>query len=105
MKKCALAFFILLTSISVFADQPPKNRISEAAARKIALDTFDGKVKSGELEYEHKRWVYSFDISDLKSHEIHEIGVDAITGKIVENKIETPAQEADELKSEKSNKK
>jgi hypothetical protein len=49
--------------------------------------------------------VYSFDISDLKSHEIHEIGVDAITGKIVENKIETPAQEADELKSEKSNKK
>ena len=89
----------------VLAKTPPKNRIPEAEARKIALETFNGEIKSSELEYENKHWVYSYDISDKDTPLIHEVGIDALSGKVLENKIETPAQEAAEVKAEATSKK
>lgn len=65
----------------------PHARISMAQARTIALRTAPGRVVKQEYEYEGHGWRYSFDIR--QGRRIHEIGVDAQSGRIVENKFET----------------
>jgi uncharacterized membrane protein YkoI len=57
-----------------------------AAARAIALRAAPGRLISGEYEREGGGWRYSFDIQQ-RGH-VQEIGVDANTGRIVENKSE-----------------
>jgi uncharacterized membrane protein YkoI len=47
-----------------------------------------GKIVVAEYETEGGGWRYSFDIRQGKR--IHEIGVDANSGKIVENTFEDP---------------
>jgi uncharacterized membrane protein YkoI len=64
----------------------PKPKISMAQARQIALRLAPGKVAKSEYEKEGGGWRYSFDIQQ-KGH-IQEIGVNAMTGKVVENKSE-----------------
>ncbi|MEO5611692.1 MAG: PepSY domain-containing protein [Sphingomicrobium sp.] len=64
----------------------PKPKVSMAQARKIALRLAPGKIKSSEYEKEGGGWRYSFDIQQ-KGH-IQEIGIDGMTGKVVENKSE-----------------
>lgn len=66
----------------------PKPRLSMAAARVIALKIAPGRIKDAEYEFEKGGWRYSFDIAQGKK--IHEIGVDAMTGKIVEDTFEAP---------------
>ncbi len=105
MKKFVIVFLFLALPIHLLGKEPPKNRIPESEAQTIALKAYAGKIKSSELEYEKGRWVYSYDMTDLNGKGIHEVGVDAITGKVVENKIETPAQEAAELKADAKHKK
>jgi hypothetical protein len=56
-------------------------------------------VKSSEWEKENGRWVYSFDIQTAGG--IREVQVDANTGNIVEDKIESAADEAKEASEEK----
>ncbi len=66
-------------------------KISMQQARKIALRTYPGKIVSGELEKERggSGLRYSFDISNKKNpHVLHEVGVDAKTGKVLENSID-----------------
>ncbi|MBV9930509.1 MAG: PepSY domain-containing protein [Alphaproteobacteria bacterium] len=68
------------------APQAPAARISMARARTIALRAAPGRVISAELEKENGGWRYSFDI---RLHgNVQEIGVDAVSGRIVENKSE-----------------
>lgn len=55
-------------------------------ARAIALKAAPGKVIDAEYEKEAGAWRYSFDI--MQGKRIHEIGVNANTGKIVEDKYE-----------------
>ncbi|MDA8174542.1 MAG: PepSY domain-containing protein [Nitrospiraceae bacterium] len=65
-------------------------RISLAKARHIALKVYPGKIVSEELEHEKggSGLRYSFDI---KNHgKTHEVGVDAVTGKVLENSVEGP---------------
>ena len=64
----------------------PAARITMAAARAIALRAAPGRVISGEYEREGGGWRYSFDIQ--QTGHVQEIGVDANTGRIVENKSE-----------------
>ena len=64
----------------------PAHEVSMAQAKSIALKAAPGKVISSEHEKEGAGWRYSFDIQQ-KGH-VQEIGVDAKTGKIVENKSE-----------------
>lgn len=64
----------------------PKPKISMAAARKTALRLAPGKITKSEYEKEGGGYRYSFDIQQ-KGH-IQEIGVDAMTGKVVQNKSE-----------------
>ncbi len=68
------------------ATTAPPARISMAAARAIALRAAPGRLISGEYEREGGGWRYSFDIQQ-RGH-VQEIGVDANTGRIVENKSE-----------------
>lgn len=59
-----------------------------AEARAIALKSFPGSITSEELE---KEWGgsglrYSFDIKN--GARLHEVGVDAKTGRVLENSVE-----------------
>lgn len=66
----------------------PSARISMTQARTIALKAAPGRVQDAEYEKEGGGWRYSFDIRQGKR--IHEIGVDANTGRIVEDAYEKP---------------
>lgn len=70
----------------------PKPAISKARAQAIALRVAPGQVSDAEYEKEGGGWRWSFDIR--QNGKIHEIGVDATTGKIVENAWEN-AKNAD----------
>ena len=60
--------------------------IGIARAQAIALGAAPGKIMSAEYEKEGGDWRYSFDIQQ-RGH-VQEIGVNARTGRIVENKSE-----------------
>ncbi|MDE2463739.1 MAG: PepSY domain-containing protein [Alphaproteobacteria bacterium] len=65
-------------------------KITMAEATQIALKAQPGKVTDSELEREGggSGLRYSFDIKSGKV--THEVGVDAKTGKVLENSIEGP---------------
>jgi uncharacterized membrane protein YkoI len=76
-------------------------KVTEAQATATALAKVPhGIVKSSELEKEHGRLIWSFDVARPSAKGITEIQVDAKTGKIVSVKKETPAQEAKEAKTD-----
>jgi uncharacterized membrane protein YkoI len=88
---------LLLTAEAAVAsgmppDQKPKITMAEATRRALAVEP--GTIKSRELEREKGRLIYSFDIATNKG--LHEVNVDAITGKIVEDTVESPAAKAKE---------
>ena len=60
-----------------------------------------GTVQSEELEREKGKLIYSFDIKVGKKPGVEEVAVDALTGKVVEQKHETPKAEKAEAKAEK----
>lgn len=103
MIKVILANLMAVTlffTVQVLAADLPKNIIAMDLAKKIALESASGSVKSSELEFEKHQWVYSFDIisSDQK---IHEVMVNAKSGKIVSNTIESATEEAKEEAEDK----
>ena len=63
-------------------------KITMQQAQAIALKAAPGKIVQKEYEKEDGSWRYSFDIR--QGNRIHEIGVDAMTGKIVEDSYEQP---------------
>ena len=76
-------------------------KVTEKAARATALAQVPGgAVKSGELERENGRLLYSFDIATKGKTGIDEVQVDAITGTVLSNKHETPAMEKAEAKAD-----
>ncbi len=79
---------------------PVKPKLSMEQATAIAIKKVPGTVKSSEFEHEMGQDVYSFDIAG-KNGAIHEILINANTGKIVSNKIESAAKEAKEAAEEK----
>lgn len=75
-----------LTAAPAAAASKPNPKIALTTARAKALELAPGKVISAEYEREGGVWRYSFDIQQ-KDH-VQEIGIDAMTGKVVENKSE-----------------
>lgn len=74
-----------------------KARISQADAQATALAKVpNGTVKEGELEKEHGKLIWSFDITTPDSKDIQEVAVDAITGDVIAVDTETPADQAKE---------
>jgi uncharacterized membrane protein YkoI len=66
----------------------PQATISLGEAREIALKTYPGEVADEELDREKggSGLRYSFDIKN--GAVTHEVGVDAKTGQVLENKVE-----------------
>ena len=102
-----VSIFVLSSSLAL-ADQATQAKlhaeakISEAQARTMALAKVPGgSVSSSELEKEHGKLIWSFDIAQVGSKNITEIQVDAKTGKIVSTRIETPDKERKEAIAEK----
>lgn len=76
----------LLFGGTAIAAPAPTPKVSMKHARSMALKLAPGRIKSSEYEKEGGIWRYSFDIQQ-KGH-IQEIGIDAMTGKVVENSNE-----------------
>lgn len=99
----AIAALATMTVVATAAAQParPKPKISEDSARAIArAEVPNGKIRSGELEHEKGRWIYSFDIKVAGKSGIEEINVDAMTGKLVAHEHEGPAAERREARAD-----
>jgi uncharacterized membrane protein YkoI len=75
-------------------------KITPAQARAIASKARPGRVVDEELEKEPggSGLRYAFDI--VSHGRTHEVGVDASTGRVIENAVETAAQEAQEAQAE-----
>lgn len=89
MKLTALAFALAATLVPLgvaVAAPKPTAKISMTAARAQALKLAPGRVISAEYENEGGGWRYSFDIQQKRN--VQEIGIDAMTGRVVENKSE-----------------
>jgi len=72
------------------AQKAPKPKLTLARAQAIALKARPGKVTDHELEAEKggSGLRYSFDIK--AGGKAYEVGVDAVTGKVLENIVEGP---------------
>ena len=93
------ALAVLISSQCWAGDKPA---IERAAAEKTALERVPGgRVKEGELEHEHGKLVWSFDIEQKGSPDIVEVQVDANTGMVVAVEHETPAKESQEAAKKK----
>ena len=79
-------------------------KITKERAQEIALKRAPGTVESGELEREHGKLVYSFDIRNAKGT-IDEVQVSAITGRVVRVEHENKKQEATEKRKESKERK
>ena len=92
---------VLILAVGMTASAAPSGaKITMEQARKIALHRANGKIESEELEKEHGKLIYSFDIRVPGQSGITEIAVDAKNGTIVNVAHESPAQEAAEKKQE-----
>ena len=93
----SLTLAVLLGSAALTGCATAVAKLSRAEAQVIALAKVPGgTVKEGELEKEHGRLIWSFDIATPGTANITEIQVDAQTGEVVSQEIETPAAERKE---------
>lgn len=76
-------------------------KISLAEARTIALKARPGHIVDQELEKEHggSGLRYSFDV--VSGGKTIEVGVDAMTGRVLENGAESPGKESAEAAQER----
>lgn len=107
----SLSFLLALTGAlvtsSVLAAEPSQAellshaRVLQDQAQATALARVrGGDIRSAELEREHGKLVWSFDIAQPHAASITEVQVDAISGKVVSVKRESASQEAAEAKAE-----
>jgi len=76
-------------------------KVGEDSARAVALAQVpNGTIQSGELEREHGKLIYSFDIKVQGRSGIEEVNVDALTGAVVAHEHESPAAERAEARKE-----
>ena len=88
---------LLLGGLLVGCMSKPHAKISKEQATATALAQVPGgTVKDGELEKEHGKWIWSFDIAVAGSQDIKEVAVDARTGAVISIETETPEQQAKE---------
>jgi hypothetical protein len=98
----SLAAYSLAVGTTLSAAPGDQAKISKQEAEKIALARVpDGTIKGAELETEHGKLIWSFDISRPKTANITEIQVDANKGDIVSEQTETPSQQSTESQEDK----
>ena len=102
--KCLASSALAVVLLAGCASEKPEHakleaqaKVSRADAEKTALAKAPGgTIKEGELEKEHGKLIWSFDIATPNSPDITEVAVDAITGAVISVENETPAQQAKE---------
>lgn len=67
----------------VSAEEAKQVSVSLEAARAIALERVKGTVVDGELEREHGRLQYAFDIKDANGT-VYDVEIDAMTGDVLQ---------------------
>ena len=78
-------------------------RVTGDSARRIALAQVpNGRIRSGEIERERGKLIYSFDIAVAGKSGIEEVNVDALTGAVAGHEHETPARERAEARQQKA---
>jgi len=79
-----------------------KAKVTPAQALPIAMSKVpNGVLQSAEIEQEHGKLVYSFDIKAPGKSGTEEVVVDATTGKVLKIEHESPEEEAKEHAAEK----
>ena len=73
---------------------------SDAAIKTALAQVPGGKIREAELEKEHGKVVYSFDITKARRSGVEEVLVDAKTGKLISARHESAAAEAGEQAAE-----
>lgn len=109
----AAAAALTFTAMPLLAQKPAAKHETQSelqAQAKVPMETArtaalaqvkNGTVKSEELEREHGRLVYSFDISTPRQSGVNEVNVDARTGKLVGRVMhESAAKERAEMRAE-----
>lgn len=90
--KHAAALAIVLIASNAFAltgeKYLPQATVSPAQARTLALKTYPGKIVSEELEQESGGSGLRYSFVIRHNNVKHEVGIDAKTGKVLENSIE-----------------
>ena len=88
---CATILFSATAAVAYTGeDLAPQAKVSLDKARAIAIKARPGQITDQELEKEKggSGLRYSFDVKNGKT--TYEVGVDAKTGKVLENKAEGP---------------
>jgi uncharacterized membrane protein YkoI len=103
-----VGFALVVAAVTTVQAQPSEaqlmkeTKVTKSQAEKTALTKVpDGIIKSAELEREHGRLIWSFDIAKPGTKNITEVQVDAKTGKIASVQVETPKDQATEAAAEK----
>ena len=79
-----------------------KTKVSEDDAQKTALAKVpNGTIKESELEEEHGKLIWSFDVATPDTKDITEVNVDAVTGDVVSTEKESPDDQEKEDKDKK----
>jgi hypothetical protein len=106
-----LGVLVALLSLAAWAGEGSKSsqaalskeaKITMEQAQKTALTKEAGKIQSKEIEREKGKLIYSFDIKMADG--VHEVNVDAMTGEVVEDTVESAAAEAKEKAADKKQK-
>ncbi len=95
----AIALILAGTAYAKGKARPPKDVVSIETARNAATKSLQGKVQSEQLENEDGKWVYSFDLKSTGDSKVHEVQVDARTGKLLTTSAESD-DEANEHENE-----
>jgi uncharacterized membrane protein YkoI len=95
-----------LLAASSQADLMKEATVSNSQAEKTALGKVpNGVIKSEEIEREHGKLIWSFDIATSGTKNITEVQVDAKTGRIVSIQVEKPNDQAKEAAADRKEKK
>jgi len=100
--KLVIVFVVLLIAVVNGCATSGHGKVSRADAERVALAKVPGgTVKEAELEKEHGRLIWSFDITKPGSKTITEVHVDANTGEIAATEEEDQAHERKEKAGKK----
>ena len=98
----------LVSTANLMAGQTETDLMKEAkitkvqAERRVLAKVPRGVIKSAEIEKEHGKLIWSFDIARAGTRNITEVQVDAKTGKIAAVDVETPKDQSKEAAADKA---
>ena len=106
----ALAGFTLLGLLAVGigpvnAAQTPKTKLSASQAEAVALKKYKGGKIQGKAALENEEGKWQYGVMVKSAGKMHEVMVDANTGKIASEEVVTAKEEATEKKAEDAAKK